>query len=191
MRLRSDEFSESMACGLRRPSARDSTSARRSGSTRRSRSLDALGNATGLSARQVLDVRRAGIAASRGLRQLAEVLDLYDAGAAVAEGNLVAALADSSGLPAAPDPDSGVERRRPSAVLPRHGLGGIDVAVEYDGDQHRTTASSTRTTYSARRHRSTRLDALSGRQDEHRSGCLVSTSTAFGVENAGADREIS
>ena len=57
--------------------------------------LDALGNATALSAQQILLVAR-NHRGSRGLRQ-SPVLDLYDPGAASPE--LGAALGDSGGLP--------------------------------------------------------------------------------------------
>ena len=74
---------------------------------RRSRDLDALGNAHDFKPHDVLSCLRGSTAARVGYGSSQTVLDLYDAGAAVAEGNLVAALGDSSGLPAAADADTG------------------------------------------------------------------------------------
>lgn len=98
--------------------------------------LDALGNATGLSAPALLDVARRHRGA-RGLRQLAKVLDLYDPGAASPKETWLRLLVIRDGYP------------RPTTQIPVISPDGsrryyLDMgwedrmlAVEYDGEQHR------------------------------------------------------
>jgi hypothetical protein len=98
--------------------------------------LDALGNATGLSAQQILRVAR-NHRGSRGLRQLAKVLDLYDPGAASPKETWLRLLAIRAEYP------------RPETQIPVLSPDGrrryyLDMgwrermlALEYDGEQHR------------------------------------------------------
>ncbi|ORA54915.1 hypothetical protein BST22_05860 [Mycolicibacterium chubuense] len=99
--------------------------------------LDALGNATGLRADDVMACARRHRGA-RGLRQLGTVLDLYDAGAASPKETWLRLLIIRAGHP------------RPHTQIPvvsldgrrRYyldmGWPGVMIAVEYDGEHHRT-----------------------------------------------------
>ena len=98
--------------------------------------LDALGNATGLSAAAVRDVAQRHKGA-RGVRQLDDVLDRYDAGAQSPWETWLRLLLIEEGFP------------RPRTQIPVVSADGrrryyldmgweeLKLAVEYDGDQHR------------------------------------------------------
>ncbi|UXA16953.1 endonuclease domain-containing protein [Mycobacterium sp. SMC-4] len=99
--------------------------------------LDALGNATGFDAADVLLWARQRHAGKRGMRQLAVALDLYDAGAQSPRETWLRLLLIRAGFP------------RPSTQIPVVSADGrrryyldmgwkeLKLAVEYDGDQHR------------------------------------------------------
>ncbi|MGV0718802.1 hypothetical protein ABQE93_25705 [Mycolicibacterium sp. XJ662] len=99
--------------------------------------LDALGNATGLAVDDVLTVAAAHRGA-RGLRQLEKALDLYDPGAASPRETWLRLLAIRAGFPRPTtqipvlSPDG---RRRYYLDM---GWENIMLALEYDGEQHRT-----------------------------------------------------
>lgn len=98
--------------------------------------LDALGNATGLSAAAVRDLTQRHRGA-RGLRQLHDALDLYDPGAQSPWETWLRLLLIKAGFP------------RPRTQIPVLSVDGrrryfldmgweeLKLAVEYDGDQHR------------------------------------------------------
>lgn len=98
--------------------------------------LDALGNATGLSAAAVRDLTQRHTGA-RGLRQLHDALDLYDPGAQSPWETWLRLLLIKAGFP------------RPRTQIPVLSVDGrrryfldmgweeLKLAVEYDGDQHR------------------------------------------------------
>ncbi len=98
--------------------------------------LDALGNAAGFNAGQVLRIAEAHRGA-RGLRQLGKALDLYDQGAQSPRETWLRLLIVAAGFPP------------PRTQIPVQGFGGrryyldmgwehLKIAVEYDGDHHRT-----------------------------------------------------
>jgi hypothetical protein len=98
--------------------------------------VDALGNATGLTAAEIFRVARRH-RGSRGLRQLADVLDLYDPGAASPKETWLRLLVIRADFP------------RPRTQIPVLSADGgrryyldmgwehLMLAIEYDGEQHR------------------------------------------------------
>ncbi|WP_082683849.1 MULTISPECIES: hypothetical protein [unclassified Mycobacterium] len=98
--------------------------------------LDALGNATGLSADDVLAVARSHRGA-RGLRRLEEALKLYDAGAASPKETWLRLLVIRAGYPR---PQTQIPVRSPDGLRQYYldmGWPDMTLAVEYDGEQHR------------------------------------------------------
>jgi very-short-patch-repair endonuclease len=99
--------------------------------------LDALGNATGFRATEVLRLACERHAGARGTRQLREALTLYDSGAESPRETWLRLLVMRAGYP------------RPSTQIPVRSLDGrrryyldmgwedIQLALEYDGDHHR------------------------------------------------------
>lgn len=98
--------------------------------------LDALGNAAGFHTEQVLRIAAAHRGA-RGLRQLVKALELYDHGAQSPRETWLRLLIVAAGFPP------------PRTQIPVRGSGGrryyldmgwehLKIAVEYDGDHHRT-----------------------------------------------------
>ncbi|MDX1872157.1 hypothetical protein SBI67_08500 [Mycolicibacterium sp. 120266] len=99
--------------------------------------LDALGNATGLQAADVLQLARERHAGARGMRQLMDALDLTDAGAESPRETWLRLMVVRAGYP------------RPSTQIPVRSVDGrrryyldmgwedIKLALEYDGDHHR------------------------------------------------------
>lgn len=99
--------------------------------------LDALGSATGFQAAEVLRLARERHAGARGMRQLRDALDLYDAGAESPRETWLRLLVVRAGYP------------RPSTQIPVLSADGrrryyldmgwedIKLALEYDGDHHR------------------------------------------------------
>lgn len=98
--------------------------------------LDALGNATGLTASEVLAVARRH-RGSRGLRQLAKVLDLYDPGAASPKETWLRLLAIRADYPRPQTqiPVTSADGRRQYYL--DMGWKDMMLALEYDGEQHR------------------------------------------------------
>jgi hypothetical protein len=100
--------------------------------------LDALGNATGFAGDSVLKFAREQHPGARGMRQLVAVLDLYDAGAESPRETWLRLLLIRAGYP------------RPTTQIPVRSADGrrryfLDMgwedrrlAVEYEGDHHRT-----------------------------------------------------
>lgn len=100
--------------------------------------LDALGNATGFKAADVARMAREQHRGARGMRRLVEALDLYDPGAESPRETWLRLLVMSNGYP------------RPTTQIPvlsadsrrRYyldmGWPEIKLAVEYDGDHHRS-----------------------------------------------------
>jgi hypothetical protein len=135
-RLRTDEFGEVDGMRVTTPARTGFDIARRRPLDAAVANLDALGNATGLSAREVLRVAR-NHCGSRGLRLLAKVLDLYDAGAASPKETWLRLLVIRAGY------------RRPTTQIPVLSPDGLRryyldmgwedmmLALEYDGEQHR------------------------------------------------------
>ena len=100
--------------------------------------LDALSNATGLKAEQVLPLveRYKGC---RGVAQLRVALDLMDGGAQSPKETWLRLLLIAAGFPRPRTQIPVVnDRGRPFAYLDM-GWEGVKIAVEYDGDQHRTS----------------------------------------------------
>ena len=98
--------------------------------------LDALGNATGLKAEDVLAIAREH-RGSRGLRQLATALDLYDAGAASPKETWLRLLVIRAGYPR---PRTQIPVLSPDGLRRYYlDMGWEDrmLALEYDGEQHR------------------------------------------------------
>lgn len=99
--------------------------------------LDALGNATGFRAADVVGLAREQHAGARGMRQLMDALDLTDAGAESPRETWLRLLVMRAGYP------------RPSTQIPVVSADGrrryyldmgweeIKLALEYDGDHHR------------------------------------------------------
>lgn len=97
--------------------------------------LDALGNATGVTAAEVADIARAHRGA-RGLRQLAQVLDLYDAGAESPRETWLRLLVINAGFPRPQTQIPVVVNGRPRYYLDM-GWPELKLAIEYEGDHHR------------------------------------------------------
>ncbi len=98
--------------------------------------LDALGNATGLTGEQVRDIagRHRG---ARGLRQLEQVVALYDPGAASPRETWLRLLLIRAGYPR---PQTQIPVRSPDGRRRYYldlGWPELMLAVEYDGEQHR------------------------------------------------------
>ena len=99
--------------------------------------LDALGNATGFDAAELLEWARARHSGKRGMTQLASALDVYDPGAQSPWETWLRLLVIRAGFP------------RPKTQIPLVSVDGrrcyyldmgweeLKLAVEYDGDQHR------------------------------------------------------
>jgi hypothetical protein len=98
MRLRSDEFGELDGMRVTTPARTAFDVGRRGRVYSAVAHLDALGNATGLKAEEVLAVAREH-RGSRGIRQLATALNLYDAGAASQKETWLRLLVIRAGYP--------------------------------------------------------------------------------------------
>jgi very-short-patch-repair endonuclease len=98
--------------------------------------LDALGNATGLRTPDILRIAR-GHRGSRGLRQLAKVLDFYDPGAASPKETWLRLLAIRAGYPRPRTqiPVTSVDGRRRYYL--DMGWEDMMLTLEYDGEHHR------------------------------------------------------
>ena len=99
--------------------------------------VDALGNATGLKAEDVLRVA-AGHPGVRGLRQLHAVLDLFDPGAESPKETWLRLLLIRAGFPR---PQTQIPVLSPDGLRQYYldmGWEEIKVAAEYEGDHHRT-----------------------------------------------------
>ncbi len=98
--------------------------------------LDALGNATGLTANDVLAVSR-NHRGSPGIRQLAKVLELYDAGAVSPRETWLRLLVIRADYPR---PQTQIRVLSPDGRRPYYldmGWKDLMLALEYDGEQHR------------------------------------------------------
>jgi very-short-patch-repair endonuclease len=137
VRLRSDEFIEMDGMRITTAPRTGFDIARRGRLDTAIANLDALGNATGLSAPQILSVARKH-RGSRGLRQFEKVLDLYDAGAASPKETWLRLLAIRAGYPRPRTqiPVLSADRRRRYYL--DMGWEHLMLALEYDGEQHRT-----------------------------------------------------
>jgi very-short-patch-repair endonuclease len=136
MRLCAGEFGELGGMRVTSPARTGFDIARRRSLDAAVASLDALGNATGLTASDVLAVARLHRGSPR-LRQLAKVLDLYDAGAASPKETWLRLLIIRADYP------------RPRTQIPVQTADGrrryyldmgwehLMLAVEYDGEHHR------------------------------------------------------
>jgi hypothetical protein len=98
--------------------------------------LDALGNATGVSANEVADIARSHRGA-RGLRQLSQVLDLYDGGAESPRETWLRLLVVNAGFPRPQTQIPVVVNGRTKYYLDM-GWPELKLAIEYEGDHHRT-----------------------------------------------------
>lgn len=98
--------------------------------------LDALMRATPFSVEDVLLVTK-GHPRARGLRRLREALPLVDPGAASPKETWLRLLIVNAGLPT-PETQIPVVMHYPTVALLDMGWERFKVAVEYDGDQHRT-----------------------------------------------------
>ena len=136
MRLRSGEFSDMNGMRVTTPSRTGFDIARRRRLDAAIANLDALGNATGLSAQQVLRVasKHRG---SRGLRQLANVLDLYDPGAASPKETWLRLLVIRADYPRPQTQIPVLSADRSRRYYLDMGWEELMLAVEYDGEQHR------------------------------------------------------
>jgi hypothetical protein len=135
-RLRTEEFSAFGDMRITTPARTGFDVARRRPLNVAVANLDALGNATGLAVPEVFRVARRH-RGSRGLRQLAKVLDLYDPGAASPKETWLRLLVIGADYP------------RPRTQIPVSSLDGrrryyldmgwehLMLALEYDGEQHR------------------------------------------------------
>jgi hypothetical protein len=143
--------------------------------------LDALGNATGFRSGDVLAVadRHRGV---RGLRQLRTALSLYDPGAASPKETWLRLLLIRA---AATNSDTGAQPRRPSPVLPRHGVGRVQARRRI-----RRRAASCQSHCVRLRHpevrgsRRARLDEDQGRQRESRARRSAAGGASLGRETA-------
>jgi hypothetical protein len=136
MQLRTEEFSAFDDMRITTPARTGFDIARRRPLRAAIANLDALGNATGLAASDVFRVARRH-RGSRGLRQLAKVLDLYDPGAASPKETWLRLLVIGEDYP------------RPRTQIPVLSSDGrrryyldmgwehLMLALEYDGEQHR------------------------------------------------------
>ena len=136
MRMLTGEFGELDGMWVTTPARTGFDIARRRPLDAAVANLDSLGNATGLTAREVLAVARRH-PGSPGLRQLAKVLDLYDPGAASPKETWLRLLVIRADYP------------RPQTQIPVTSADGrrqyyldmgweeMMLAVEYDGEQHR------------------------------------------------------
>src|SRR5215212_10787586 len=109
-RLRTDEFGEFDGMRITTVARTGFDIARRRPLDAAIANLDALGNATGLQTPDILRIAREH-RGSRGLRQLAKVLDLYDPGAASPKETWLRLLVIRNDYPR--HPDSSDKRRRP------------------------------------------------------------------------------
>jgi hypothetical protein len=136
MRLRSDEFGELDGMRVTTPERTAFDIGRRGGLVEAVARLDALSNATGVKAEDVLEIadRYRG---ARGLRQLRIALDLFDAGAASPKETWLRLLLIRAGYPR-PQTQIPVVTADGARYYLDMGWPDIKVAVEYDGDQHRS-----------------------------------------------------
>ena len=137
MRLRSDEFADLDGMRVTTPVRTAFDIGRRGRLDDAVARLDALGNATGFAAEDVIALARRHRGA-RGMRQLEAALNLYDPGAASPKETWLRLLIIRAGYP------------RPQTQIPVLSADGmrqyyldmgwedIMLAVEYDGEQHRT-----------------------------------------------------
>ena len=136
MRLLTSEFGELDGMRVTTPARTGFDIARRRPLDAAVASLDALGYATGLTARDVFAVARRH-RGSPGLRQLAKVLDLYDPGAASPKETWLRLLAIRAGYPR---PRTQIPVRSPDGRRQYYldmGWEDMMLALEYDGEQHR------------------------------------------------------
>lgn len=99
--------------------------------------LDALGNATGFKAADVLDLAHDRHRGARGMRQLVKALDLYDPGAESPRETWLRLMVIRAGYPR---PRTQIPVRSPDGRRKYYldmGWEDIKLAVEYDGDHHR------------------------------------------------------
>ena len=135
-RLRTDEFDELDGMGVTTVARTGFDIARRRPLDAAVANLDALGNATGLSAHGVLRIAR-NHRGSRGLRQLAKVLDLYDAGAASPKETWLRLVVIRAGYPRPRTQIPVVSRDGRRRYYLDMGWEDMMLALEYDGEQHR------------------------------------------------------
>lgn len=135
-RLRTDEFADFDGMRVTTVARTGFDIARRRPLDAAVANLDALGNATGLSAAAILGVARHH-RGSRGLRQLAKVLDLYDPGAASPKETWLRLLVIRADYPRPQTqiPVTSVDGRRRYYL--DMGWKDMMLAMEYDGEQHR------------------------------------------------------
>jgi hypothetical protein len=136
MRLRTEEFSTMWGLRVTTPERTAFDIARCGRLDDAVSRLDALGNATGLKAEDVLAVARAHRGA-RGLRQLEAALDLYDPGAASPKETWLRLLVIRAGYP---PPQTQIPVMSPDGRRQYYlDMGWSDrmLALEYDGEQHR------------------------------------------------------
>ncbi|MGZ6778710.1 MAG: hypothetical protein ACXVGO_06925 [Mycobacterium sp.] len=136
MRVRRGEFGELDGMRVTTPARTGFDIARRRPLDAAVANLDALGNVTGVTAKEILAVARRH-RGSPGLRRLAKVLDLYDPGAASPKETWLRLLVIRAGYP------------RPRTQIPVMSADGrrryyldmgwedMMLAMEYDGEQHR------------------------------------------------------
>jgi very-short-patch-repair endonuclease len=135
-RLRTDEFGELDDMRVTTPARTGFDIVRRRPLDAAVANLDALGNATGLSAHEVLRVARKHRGA-RGLRQLAKVLDLYDPGAASPKETWLRLLVIRADYPRPRTQIPVVSRDGRRQYYLDMGWEDMMLALEYDGEQHR------------------------------------------------------
>jgi hypothetical protein len=136
MRLRTEEFSAFDDMRITTPARTGFDIARRRPLDAGIANLDALGNATGLAAPEVFRVARQH-RGSRGLRQLAKVLDLYDPGAASPKETWLRLLVIRADYPR---PRTQIPVLSPDGLRRYYldmGWQDMMLALEYDGEQHR------------------------------------------------------
>jgi hypothetical protein len=135
-RLRTEEFSAFDDMRITTPARTGFDVARRRPLNAAVANLDALGNATGLAVSEVFRVARMH-RGSRGLRQLAKVLDLYDPGAASPKETWLRLLVIGADYPwpRTQIPVLSLDGRRRYYL--DMGWEHLMLALEYDGEQHR------------------------------------------------------
>ena len=135
-RLRTEESARTGGMRITTPARTAFDIARRRPLDKAIANLDALGNATGLAAAEVFRVARRH-RGSRGLRQLAGVLDLYDPGAASPKETWLRLMVIRDGYPR---PRTQIPVLSPDGLRRYYldmGWEELMLAVEYDGEHHR------------------------------------------------------
>ncbi len=136
MRVRTDELSDFDDMRITTPARTAFDIARRRPLHAAIANLDALGNAVGLTAHDVFRVARRH-RGSRGLRQLANALDLYDPGAASPNETWLRLLVIGADYPR---PQTQIPVLSPDGCRRYYldmGWENLMLALEYDGEQHR------------------------------------------------------